>query len=271
MTEIVFLGCGGGRVQTVDQTFRTGGFRIHDEFKVHVDPGPGALLLTNQYGLDPADLDIVFVSHSHTDHYTDAEVLLEALSRNESSSGRYIGSQSSVVGKDSIGPAISEYHKEKVEEVISLESGESFEKGNFRIVATRTEHGDPTAIGFKAFTEGGVIGFTSDTGYFDDLPELFKDARVLIANVTRPDGKRIDGHLCSNDLIKILKKTNPELAVISHMGMLFLRNTPSKQASHIEENSGVKTIPGFAGTKISMDDELRIKSKAEQVKLNNFS
>lgn len=47
MTEIISLGCGGGRHQTLDQTFRTGGFRIHSGFKLHVDPGPGALLLTN--------------------------------------------------------------------------------------------------------------------------------------------------------------------------------------------------------------------------------
>lgn len=271
MTEIISLGCGGGRIQTIDQTFRTGGFRIHDDFKMHVDPGPGALLLTKQLGLDALDLDAVFVSHSHPDHYADAEVLIEAMSREEDSHGIFIGSRSTINGEGDLGPVISNYHRNKAGEVELMEPEESFQSNNLEIEATPTEHSDSTGIGFKIYTDSGVLGYTSDTEYFDNLPDIFGDARVLMVNVTRPGDRRIDGHLCSDDLIKILDEVKPDLSVLLHMGMLFLRNSPRKEASYIEDKTGVRTIPGYVGTRIEVDEEIQLTDNQEQIKLDDFS
>lgn len=271
MTKIFTLGCGGGRHQTLDQTFRTGGFRIHDTFKLHIDPGPGALLLTNQYNLDAKDLDAVFVSHSHPDHYADAEVLVEAMHRGESNAGRFIGSLSAVEGDGDLGPVISGYHKKKAGEIISLEPFDEFESDGLKIVATPTEHSDSTTLGAKIHTSSGIIGYTGDTQYFDELPEIFKNSRVLIANVTRPSNKRIEGHLCSDDLIKILKKVKPDLSIMLHMGMLFLQNSPREQASYVQEESGIRTIPGYAGTEVRINENIQIKRKQKQTKMGRFS
>ena len=81
--KITFLGTGGGRFSTISQRRMTGGFRIDNlnGINLHVDPGPGALVRTYQFGLDPRNLSGVFISHAHTDHYTDAEVLIEAMTR----------------------------------------------------------------------------------------------------------------------------------------------------------------------------------------------
>ncbi len=270
MPKIITLGCGGGRHQTTDQTFKTGGFRIHDKnFKIHADPGPGALLLTNQYGLDPEDLDGVFVSHAHPDHYADAEVLVEAMN-SENSAGRFIGSESAVDGDGELGPAISLYHKRKAGEIISLESGDVYELNGTVLTASSTEHSDPTGVGFKIETDSGIIGYTSDTEFFDGLSEMFEDVRVLLGNVTRPRGKRIDGHLCSDDFAKFLEVVEPDLGVILHMGMLFLRNSPREEANRIEEESGVRTIPGYLGTEISIENNINVRRKVEQEKLESF-
>lgn len=271
MAKIISLGCGGGRVQTIDQTFGTGGFRIHDNFRIHVDPGPGALLLTKQLGLDAMDLDAVFVSHSHPDHYADAEVLIEAMGRGKASDGRFIGSYSTINGEGDLGTVISNYHKNKAGEVVSMRPGDSFQKNDLEIEATQTEHSDPMGIGFKIYTNSGLLGYTGDTEYFDNLLDIFEDARVLMANVTRPGDRRIDGHLCSDDLIKILNEIKPELSVLLHMGMLFLRNTPEKEASYIEDKTGVRTIPGYVGTRVEINEEISFARNQEQAKLEDFS
>lgn len=270
--EIISLGCGGGRLQIIDQTFRTGGFRIHDElFKIHVDPGPGAVLLSSQFDLDPTELDGIYVSHSHTDHYSDAEVLVEAMKRGGSGGGRFIGSESTVHGEEDLGPVLSDYHKKQAGEVVSLNPTESFEGRGLKLEATSTNHSDPTTIGFKINTDSGLVGYTSDTQYFEELPKIFKDSRILIANVTRPQNKRIDYHLCSKDLANLLEEVEPDLAVILHMGMLFLRNSPRREAEYIEKESGVKTVPGFVGTKIKVDEDVQVNREKPQSKLEKFS
>lgn len=282
MVKIITLGCGGGRHQTVDQSFKTGGFRVHDErFKVHVDPGPGALLLTNKYGLDPEDLDALFISHAHPDHYTDGELLISAMTKNgEGRRGALLGSESVIRGidfdrdcegnVDRIGPSISQFHRKKVKDLEFLSHGESFDINSFRMEATKTFHSDPSCIGFKLETSAGKIGYTADTEKFEELPKIFEDVRVLIGNVTRPNGKRIDHHLCSDDFAEILEEVDPDLGIILHMGMLFLRNSPNKESSKIEDSSGVRTIPGYSGTEISLSDGVKIKNLSESKSFHRF-
>ncbi len=270
--EIISLGCGGGRHQTLDQTFKTGGFRIRtEEVNMHVDPGPGALLLSKKLGLDPEDLDAVFVSHSHLDHSTDAEVLVAAANQDDSGKGRYIGNESAVGGFEDLSPAVSEHHMKKTGEVVSLSPGDTVSFGDVTLEATPTVHTDPTCIGLKVHTDSGTIGYTSDTEYFEELPESFEGSRVLMANVTRPDSYRIDNHLCTDDLVEILKEVEPDLSVILHMGMLFLRNTPTDESDHVEDETGVRTVPGMFGTKLDIDeDEIKVGRKSIQADFGAF-
>lgn len=269
--ELIFLGCGGGRYQTIDQHFKTGGFRLHDQVKLHVDPGPGALLLTHQHGLNPLDLDCVVVTHCHPDHYTDAEVLTEAMTQHMTKKrGVLVGSSSVLRGGTRYGPAISKYHQDRVEEIVAFQPGEAYELGNLRLEATSTHHSEPSAVGLKVHTPAGTIGYTTDTQYFEGLAKQFEGVRVLIASVTRPLGMRISWHLCSDDLISILKEVKPELAVMIHMGMLFLKHLPDDEAARIKTETGVNTVPGYAGTRIEIDKEIKIKHPPKQPSLEAF-
>ena len=272
MVELIFLGCGGGRYQTIDQHFKTGGFRLHGQAKIHVDPGPGALLLTHQYGLDPLDLDCVVATHCHPDHYTDAEVLIEAMTQHMTKKqGVLIGSSSVLQGKARFGLAISKYHQSKVAEIVTFQPGSTYELSDLKLEATSTQHSEPTTFGLKFHSQAGIIGYTNDTQYFDGLAKNFRGAQVLIANVTRPLGMRIRWHLCSDDLISLLKQVKPELAVMVHMGMLFLKHSPEKEAARIKAETGVQTLPGYAGLRIDIDKEIKIKRPVKQPSLEAFA
>ena len=62
------------------QRRRTAGIRlVLGKTQVHLDPGPGALVHSIYADLTPMRLDGVVVTHCHPDHYTDAEVLVEAM------------------------------------------------------------------------------------------------------------------------------------------------------------------------------------------------
>lgn len=257
---------------TIDQIFKTGGFRIHGSVNMHVDPGPGALLLSHQHGLDPLNLDCIAVTHCHPDHYCDAEVLIEAMTDHMTKKrGVLIGSESVLKGSGKFGPAVSRYHLEKPAEVVCMKSGSNYELNGIKLEATPTQHSDSTAFGLKIHSRDGIISYTDDTQYFDELARHFKGSRVLIANVTRPLAMRIKWHLCSDDLISLLKQVKPEVAVMVHMGMLFLKHRPEREAARIKAETGVETVPGYAGLRITVDKEITVRRPLKQPSLEAFA
>ena len=253
--RITFLGSGGGRFSAISQRRMTGGFRIDDVGgrNYHVDPGPGALIRTYQFGLDPRNLSGVIVSHSHTDHYNDAEILIESMTKGMTRDvGTIVGSESVLKGYDKWGPCISSYHKSKSDNII-LKPNEIRRLNNARIKGTGTSHGDPTGVGFQLNHKGFKISYTSDTSYFDGLAKYHKGADILIASVLRPGKKSINGHMCSNDFTKLIKEVKPKVAVMTHLGLKMISANPVFEAKKITKNTGIKVIAAYDGLSFNVN------------------
>jgi phosphoribosyl 1,2-cyclic phosphodiesterase len=114
--EIILLGTGGGRFATITQKRRTAGIRIiGEDLNLHLDPGPGALVYSISESLNPQQLNAIFVSHCHPDHYTDAEVLIEAMTKGMAKKrGLLVAAKSVLEGSDTCEPSISGYHQSMV-------------------------------------------------------------------------------------------------------------------------------------------------------------
>jgi phosphoribosyl 1,2-cyclic phosphodiesterase len=155
--ELVFLGTGGGRFATITQKRRTGGIRfLSKSLNMHLDPGPGALIYSLEMGLNPQKIMAVLVSHSHPDHYTNAEILIEAMTRGMLKRRGIVAAPHSVLfGNEESGPAISRYHQRIPEKVLEVKPGVVFHVGGTRIVATEAKHSDPDAVGFRFETPEG--------------------------------------------------------------------------------------------------------------------
>lgn len=253
--KITFLGSGGGRFSAISQRRMTGGFRIDNVGgkNYHVDPGPGALIRTYQFGFDPRNLSGVFVSHAHTDHYNDAEILIESMTRGMTRyNGTIFGSTSVLEGYERWGPCISSYHQSKSKTVV-LKPDVVNEVDNIKIKGTKTEHGDPAGIGFQIDYNGFKLSYTSDTGYFDELADYHEGADILIASVLRPGNKSINGHMCSRNFIDLINKVKPKVAVMTHLGLKMISNNPVVEAKKISKQTGVKTIAAFDGLSFNVN------------------
>jgi ribonuclease BN (tRNA processing enzyme) len=251
--EIVFLGTGGGRWMTITQRLHTGGFRLHDELNVHVDPGAGAVARTNQQKISPLKTHAIMVSHCHPDHYTDAEVFIEAMTKGMTKkTGVLGGSKSVLIGSEKLGPAISRYHRSMIEKEYALDAGTTLKLGDIGVEALPSRHSDPDGVGMKFFTNHGIITYTGDTEYFAEMPNVYKDSRLMIINVIRPGADRLKWHLCSEDVIRILNEVVPETAIITHFGMKMLP-VSKKEAERIKRETGVKTIAATDGMKITLE------------------
>ena len=269
--KLIFLGTGGGRFSAINQRRMTGGFRIDNlgGRNYHIDPGPGALVRTYQFGLDPRNIDGIFVSHAHTDHYNDAEILIEAMTRGMTQkNGHIMGSKSVLSGFEKWGPCISSYHKSK-SEILELEAGDVRYFNNCLVRATPTKHGDPMGVGFQIEYKDFKISYTSDTSYFPELAKSHEGADVFIASVLRPGGKSIKGHLCSSSFINLIEEIQPKLAIMTHLGLKMISNNPIGEAKRITKLTGIKTLAAFDG--MSLDINYNNPAKARIISLKDVN
>lgn len=273
--EIILLGTGGGRFATITQKRRTAGIRIiGNGLNLHLDPGPGALVHSINEGLDLQKLNAVFVSHSHPDHYADAEILIEAMTRGMTRKRGVLAAARSVLsGNDMCESSISKYHQQMPEERIEAMSNMKFEVGNFNVLVTEARHTDPDTVGFRFETlEFGDFAYTSDTEYFEGIGKYYEGVRLLMLCVMRPAGKPWKGHMTTNDAIKIIEETHPKQAVLTHFGMQMIFKGPAKEAKLIEEKTGVPTVAAVDGMLIAFGEAINVQRKGRRTHqgLNKF-
>ena len=261
--RITFLGTGGGRHTTMYQVRSTGGMLIeHDGRFLHVDPGPGALTQMHRIRYDLTRTDSVIVSHCHPDHYSDAESVIEGMTRGGwTRRGSLYGSQTVLRGNGRLGPCISDYHQGIVSSVSVFEPGDVLDVDGMRVDICRADHSDPTNVGFRFHTEDGIVSYVSDTAYSDEIADQYIGSRVLLLPVTTPTGNRIKYHLCTDDAITFIDRVRPELAIFIHLGVVIIRRGPDSEAASAEAATGVRTIAGRDLMTLDVDDELTVSDE----------
>jgi phosphoribosyl 1,2-cyclic phosphodiesterase len=262
MTRLTFLGTGGGRFVTLTQERSTGGIYLEDGYKVHIDPGPGAVHALRRNRIDPTQTNGIMVTHCHPDHYANVETLMEGLNTGRHGRrGFLIASHSVIKGRGTVGPAVSQYHQSKMDKVITLQSGDSFEMGRLKGKATPAFHSDPDAVGFRFETGDGVVSYIADTELRDGVTDAHKGARVLILANTRPLKARIPNHLSSEDSAIIAEKIQPEIVFLTHLGKKMLKEGPRKQARWIQERSGVRTFAAEDDMRVLIRNNIEVISR----------
>ncbi|MEM3616602.1 MAG: MBL fold metallo-hydrolase [Candidatus Bathyarchaeia archaeon] len=271
--EIIFLGTGGGRFTTITQKRRTAGIRIIGEnLNLHLDPGPGALIYSISEGLDPQKINAIFVSHCHPDHYTDAEVMIEAMTRGMTKKRGVLAASKSVLkGSDVCEPSISKYHQQMLEQVIEAVPNTRFQVADVTVSAAEARHTDPNAVGFRFETEEfGDFAYTSDTEYFEGIGKYYRGVRLLMLCVMRPAGKPWKGHMTTEDAIKIVEEARPEQAVLTHLGMQMIFQGPAREAKIIEEKTGTPTVAATDGMHIIFGEKIETKTAKPKQGLDKF-
>lgn len=242
--RIVFLGTAGGRFVMLKQIRASGGWilELEDQF-LHIDPGPGALVRAKQYGIDLSKLTGVLVSHRHIDHFNDAAVVIESMTRGaKEKRGLFASNEKVLKGNKDFPPVIDRYHLNFLERVESLKPGKPINIGKVKVTATPTNHRDEEGLGFLFEGEGLRIGFTGDGEYFTGMEKHFRDCDYLILNVLRPRTDTWPGHMNSEGARKLISRARPRKAIIKHIGMKMLKGVAEREAAWIEKETGIKTV-----------------------------
>lgn len=267
LTELTFLGTGGGRFTTISQLRQTGGIYVRDRgLRANIDPGPGALVHMHRYGLDPTKTDAVLVSHAHPDHWTDAAILLEGITRGGlDRKGTLLAPRSVLRGTKAdghlIGPVITPYHQQMMancheaapDKTITLE-------GMYEVTSTRQEHSDPDTVGFRMKLTHGQVSYIPDGTYFDGLSALHTGSRLVVCQMTRGGSDAIPHHMCTDDVERLADEIRPRLLLLTHFGYKTLKEgDPGVWAQRITERTGVPTVAARDGMRVTMGSSFEME------------
>ncbi len=265
--RITFLGTAGGRIAMMTQIRGTGGFVIEmDGEMIHVDPGPGTLVRAKQHHVNLQKLTGIVISHAHPDHCTDAEVVIESMTKGtRKRGGTVIGGKFLAEGNEKHKRAISPFHAELPDKISILKAGESASIGKIKVTAIPTMHGEEDCFGF-VFEGSKKIGYTSDGEYFEGQEDHFRGCDCLIVNVLRPRGKSWPHHMDILQAKKLIGLSKPGLAILTAFGMYMIRGNPHEEAKWTEKETGVKTVAARDGQVIELDNKGDEKSLRKRAK-----
>lgn len=225
MDFVKFLGTAGARFVVMKQLRSSGGIWLrYKETNILIDPGPGALVkcCTSRPKLNPESLDAIILTHKHLDHSNDVNAMIEAMTEAGHKKRGILFAPSDAFGQEGV---VFAYLKGHPENITILKKGDFKVKEISFQAPVKNIHSVET-YGLKFYLGKEIVSFISDTKYFDDLIDIYKDSTIIILNVVfykRPDGFE---HLCLEDAIKIIKSIKPKKTILTHFGMTMLKQKP---------------------------------------------
>ncbi len=186
--------------------------------RILVDCGSGTLLQLEKAGRSYRDIDAVFITHKHPDHFADLMPLVHALlatPKFNRKSDLYIISPQ----------GFKEYYEASVASVLghpkefSIRTVEIQDKlgfGPFNIITAKTIH-SKDSIAYRFECKDKSIVFTGDADYDQGVIALAKDADLLIADCSFPDSVKAKGHLSAKECGMVAARAGAKKLVLSHL------------------------------------------------------
>ena len=136
-----------------------------------------------------------------------------------------------------------------LDDIVILEAGKEYKIGELKFSTSIRHQHTAETYGIKFNINGRLVSFITDTKFFPELIDSYKNSDILIVNVvsqTLPEKFRIK-HLCLDDVKEIIKGVKPAKVIITHFGMTMLKAKPWKLAEEITKELGIEVIAASDG------------------------
>ncbi|MEV0840194.1 MBL fold metallo-hydrolase [Actinocatenispora sera] len=173
-----------------------------DGFRLVLDTGSGSAGPLQRY-VAPADVDLVVLSHAHSDHWVDLTQLW------------YLRERSSDRPLEVVGPSdLPEFVYAEAETMHARRAtAEPFCAGPLTIRQAAVPHGECWAT-----RVGDVLCYTADSEPCTALDELADGCRVVLAEASGFDAAGpLRGHLTAGDAGRLARRSGAELLVLTHL------------------------------------------------------
>lgn len=220
--KLTFLGSGdafssGGRLHTC--------MMVESKSKTFlIDCGASALIGMKKYNVNPNEIDFIFISHLHGDHFggipffiIDAQ-LIQKRTKPLTIAGPP-GTKERVIEAMEVFFRGSSKVKQKFElTIIEFDLTKENTFGDIVVKAFEVVHpsGSPS-LALRIEHEGKTITYTGDTEWTETLIPASKNADLLIAECYFFE-KNVKFHLNYQTLLKYLPEMSPKKVILTHLG-----------------------------------------------------
>lgn len=214
------------------------------DFTLWVDAGTGTLARLLER-VDLLDVDAVFVSHEHPDHFVDLVPFHVARQFHpERPPELPVYSTPGALGRlVALEPSIRDAGLFALRPV---EPGATLEVGPFRLTTRAMAHSVP-ALGVRIEADGASLAYSGDTGPTDELVAIAKDADALVVEATWLD--RLDGlpplHMTGADAGQHAARADVDRLVVSHFWPTLDRGEITRRASQAFGDDAIRAESGL--------------------------
>jgi len=190
------------------------------EAKILVDCGPGTLKQLEKANLSYKDIDMVFITHFHVDHISDLGPLIQALNWTPGFDRK----------KDLllVGPAgFQTFYKKYIKpvcgtprpdtyKIIIKETKDYLEFDGFKVQCRKTVHSSES-IAYRLIEEEKSLVISGDCDFDESLIEFSKQADVLLLECSFANGKKMKGHLVSQECGRVAREAGAKRLILTHL------------------------------------------------------
>lgn len=189
-----------------------------DNCSVLIDCGSGTLYQLERAKKSYKDIDAVFITHRHPDHFADLMPLIHAL----------LATPDFKRTKDLaiVAPGgFNAYYEKAVAPILGkpkdffidlIEIEDKLEFGPFNVFTEKTAH-SPDSIAYRFEHGNRSIVFTGDADFDQSLIEFSIETDLLIADCSFPDHEKVKGHLTPKECGLVAKKAGVKRLLLSHL------------------------------------------------------
>jgi len=195
------------------------GYLLEAEGKeVLIDCGSGILLQLERAGKSYKDIDALFLTHGHPDHFADLMPLLHALFYTPNFTREKDFSIIAPRGfKQYYDKAIGSLLGESEDfRIVFMEAADKMEFGPWSICTTDTVH-SADSIAYRFELGARSVVFSGDADYDQGIIGLSEKADLLLADCSFPDAMKVKGHLSAKECGILAQKAAVKTLVLSHI------------------------------------------------------
>ncbi|MBN2440140.1 MAG: MBL fold metallo-hydrolase [Spirochaetales bacterium] len=223
--DLLFLGTGDAF--NTDGLAHTSVWIKTDTLNLLVDAGPTTLLSMISLGLDPGELDYIFITHFHGDHTAGLPFIMLHLQKRRSRSTLPV-----IIGPKGIKECCAALFDAAYKDV-GLGEGLTFKELEPKIhknitindsftIDTYPMNHQPESLGYRFYLDHRVIAISGDTGFHASLLSLMDntDAAIIECSTVQPI---LPFHMSVNELSHHLPHMNTRLIIPVHTAKEVLR------------------------------------------------